>query len=265
MRVAVDRDKQELVLTDDFGDGNRTYVLPQDVKIQRMPLAGNEVGGRSFAGSVSSQWKFGECGSTAEVGHRIVSQGSYRSDNRRSPSGAGPGGECPVIRLRGFGGSGEPPHINLGPCGAALPEPPRRASAVTPVCLADLRCLRFWFPLAPAPRPSWSPSAMAEPASTRTSDTKPSGPKVAKNRAAASASAKTFARIVSSRATKVSSARPRRVEGLQEGDQLADPGEHVDRREGGGGRVLDHGPSTVDGPQVVGRHVDLGRDAPVAW
>ena len=43
MRVTVDQAKQELVLTDDFGDGSRTYVLPKDVKIQRMSLAGNEV------------------------------------------------------------------------------------------------------------------------------------------------------------------------------------------------------------------------------
>jgi general secretion pathway protein H len=43
MRVAVDRTKQELVLTDDFGDGSHTYILPKDVKIQRMLLAGNEV------------------------------------------------------------------------------------------------------------------------------------------------------------------------------------------------------------------------------
>jgi general secretion pathway protein H len=43
MRVAVDRVKQELVLTDDLGDEGRTYVLPKDVKIQRMALAGNEV------------------------------------------------------------------------------------------------------------------------------------------------------------------------------------------------------------------------------
>jgi prepilin-type N-terminal cleavage/methylation domain-containing protein len=43
MRVTVDRDKQELVLTDDLGDGSRTYLLPGDVKIQRMVFAGNEV------------------------------------------------------------------------------------------------------------------------------------------------------------------------------------------------------------------------------
>jgi len=43
MRVAVYRTKQELVLTDTFGDGNRKYVLPKDVKIQRIMLAGAEV------------------------------------------------------------------------------------------------------------------------------------------------------------------------------------------------------------------------------
>lgn len=43
MRVAVYRDKQELVLSDNFGEGNRAYVLPRDVKIQRMTLAGNEI------------------------------------------------------------------------------------------------------------------------------------------------------------------------------------------------------------------------------
>jgi general secretion pathway protein H len=43
MRVAVNRDKQDLVLTDDLGDGSRTYLLPADVKIQRMVFAGNAV------------------------------------------------------------------------------------------------------------------------------------------------------------------------------------------------------------------------------
>jgi general secretion pathway protein H len=43
MRVAVYRDKQELVLTDDFGDGSRRYVLPQDVRIERILLSGTEV------------------------------------------------------------------------------------------------------------------------------------------------------------------------------------------------------------------------------
>jgi prepilin-type N-terminal cleavage/methylation domain-containing protein len=43
MRVAVDRDKQELVLTDDLGEGSRAYVLPKDVRIQRMAVAGKEI------------------------------------------------------------------------------------------------------------------------------------------------------------------------------------------------------------------------------
>lgn len=43
MRVTVDRENQRLVLTDDLGDGNRTYVMPSDVKIHRIALGGNEV------------------------------------------------------------------------------------------------------------------------------------------------------------------------------------------------------------------------------
>jgi prepilin-type N-terminal cleavage/methylation domain-containing protein len=43
MRVTVDREKQSLVLTDDLGDGTRTYAMPKDVKIQRMALAGSEI------------------------------------------------------------------------------------------------------------------------------------------------------------------------------------------------------------------------------
>ncbi len=43
MCVAVYKDKQQFVLTDNFGEGNRSYILPRDVKIQRMTLAGNEV------------------------------------------------------------------------------------------------------------------------------------------------------------------------------------------------------------------------------
>jgi len=43
MQVAVLRDKQELVLSDDLGDGSQSYALPHDVKIQRLALAGTEV------------------------------------------------------------------------------------------------------------------------------------------------------------------------------------------------------------------------------
>ena len=43
MKVLVDRDKQQLTLTDYFGDGARTYLLPKDIRIQRIALAGNEI------------------------------------------------------------------------------------------------------------------------------------------------------------------------------------------------------------------------------
>jgi len=43
MRVVVDREKQELTLSDDLGDGPRSYELPRNVKIHRMALAGTEV------------------------------------------------------------------------------------------------------------------------------------------------------------------------------------------------------------------------------
>ena len=43
MKVTADREKQTLVLTDDLGDGSRTYAMPKDVKIQRMALAGSEI------------------------------------------------------------------------------------------------------------------------------------------------------------------------------------------------------------------------------
>jgi prepilin-type N-terminal cleavage/methylation domain-containing protein len=42
-RATVDREKQKIILTDDLGDGDRSYVMPRDVKIQRMALAGNEI------------------------------------------------------------------------------------------------------------------------------------------------------------------------------------------------------------------------------
>jgi len=43
MKVTVDREKQTLILTDDLGDGARTYAMPKDVRIQRMALAGGEI------------------------------------------------------------------------------------------------------------------------------------------------------------------------------------------------------------------------------
>ena len=43
MQVAVSREKQQLVLSTELGEGTRTYVLPRNVKIQRMSLAGTEI------------------------------------------------------------------------------------------------------------------------------------------------------------------------------------------------------------------------------
>jgi len=43
MRVTMDREKQTLILSDDLGDGRRTYALPDDVKIHRIALGGEEV------------------------------------------------------------------------------------------------------------------------------------------------------------------------------------------------------------------------------
>jgi prepilin-type N-terminal cleavage/methylation domain-containing protein len=43
MRVVVDREKQELILSDDLGDGPRRYRLPREVKVYRIAQAGTEV------------------------------------------------------------------------------------------------------------------------------------------------------------------------------------------------------------------------------
>jgi prepilin-type N-terminal cleavage/methylation domain-containing protein len=43
MRVTVDKENQKLILANDLGDGSREYVLPHDVKIQRIALAGNAI------------------------------------------------------------------------------------------------------------------------------------------------------------------------------------------------------------------------------
>jgi len=43
MRITVDRQKQELVLSDVLGDKSRKYVPPGDVKIQRIALGDSEV------------------------------------------------------------------------------------------------------------------------------------------------------------------------------------------------------------------------------
>jgi general secretion pathway protein H len=43
MKVAVDKEKQKLILSDYLGDGARTYDMPKDVRIQRIALGGNEI------------------------------------------------------------------------------------------------------------------------------------------------------------------------------------------------------------------------------
>jgi Tfp pilus assembly protein FimT len=43
MKVTVDKEKQQLILTNILGDGDRTYTLPDDVKIQLMKLGDEEV------------------------------------------------------------------------------------------------------------------------------------------------------------------------------------------------------------------------------
>ncbi len=42
IRVSVDQENQLLHLTDDFGDGNRRYLLPENVRIRSVYLGGTE-------------------------------------------------------------------------------------------------------------------------------------------------------------------------------------------------------------------------------
>jgi len=42
MLVTVDRENQKLRLTDDFGEGNQEYLLPDNVRIQRVVMGGTE-------------------------------------------------------------------------------------------------------------------------------------------------------------------------------------------------------------------------------
>ncbi len=43
MKITVDREKQSLVLSNFLGDGNRSYIMPEDVKIHRVALGDAEV------------------------------------------------------------------------------------------------------------------------------------------------------------------------------------------------------------------------------
>lgn len=43
MRVVVDAEKRQFLLTNELGDGDRTYSLPDDVRIEKMTFSGKEV------------------------------------------------------------------------------------------------------------------------------------------------------------------------------------------------------------------------------
>jgi len=43
MMVTIDRDRQEMTLSDNLGRGVRTYTMPKDVRIHRMALGGTEI------------------------------------------------------------------------------------------------------------------------------------------------------------------------------------------------------------------------------
>jgi len=43
MQVTIDKEKQEIVLSDNLGENVKKYLLPQDVKILRMAMADHEV------------------------------------------------------------------------------------------------------------------------------------------------------------------------------------------------------------------------------
>jgi prepilin-type N-terminal cleavage/methylation domain-containing protein len=43
IQIIVDKEKQQLILSNAFGEKMRTYILPHDVRIQRMALANNEI------------------------------------------------------------------------------------------------------------------------------------------------------------------------------------------------------------------------------
>jgi prepilin-type N-terminal cleavage/methylation domain-containing protein len=43
IQLVASREKQNLILSDEFGEGNRIYALPGDVSIQRLSLAGRVI------------------------------------------------------------------------------------------------------------------------------------------------------------------------------------------------------------------------------
>ncbi|NLT67708.1 MAG: prepilin-type N-terminal cleavage/methylation domain-containing protein [Acidobacteria bacterium] len=49
MRVVVDAEKRQFLLTNELGDGDRTYSLPDGVRIERMTFSGKEVTDKHMA------------------------------------------------------------------------------------------------------------------------------------------------------------------------------------------------------------------------
>jgi prepilin-type N-terminal cleavage/methylation domain-containing protein len=43
MKITIDRAKQTLVMTNDLGDGSRTYTMPDTIKLHRIALGGSDL------------------------------------------------------------------------------------------------------------------------------------------------------------------------------------------------------------------------------
>jgi len=63
MKVTIDQEKQIVRLTDDFGEGDRVYILPDNVRIQRVGL-GN---GETFDGSSTVRFLPNGSSDTVEI------------------------------------------------------------------------------------------------------------------------------------------------------------------------------------------------------
>lgn len=63
MKVTVDQENQTLRMTNDFGEGNRTYMLPDNVLIQRVTLGSGE----TFDGSSTVRFLPNGSSDTVEI------------------------------------------------------------------------------------------------------------------------------------------------------------------------------------------------------
>jgi general secretion pathway protein H len=43
LRIVAEREGQKITLTDAYGEGSRTYVLPSEIRMERLALAGQEI------------------------------------------------------------------------------------------------------------------------------------------------------------------------------------------------------------------------------